>query len=323
MAPWGSRAALPVAISEVGVAAANGRLHVVGGTDERGEATRLHVAYDPSTDSWERLAPLPGAMHHVGLTEFKSNLFAVGGFQGNIHLGPQASTLMYDSRSDRWEELAPLPVARGSIAVAAAGEMIHALGGRTSEVVEVISPPGVPEVRAGIGTTRRHDVFDPASGTWIEAAPLPGPSRDHMGIAVVGVRIHVFGGRINDYTDMLDRHDVFDVTSGEWTQAEPLPRPRSAGAFAVRDDQIVYAGGECRPGGIPFSDNTFDDVDIYDSQLGAWVAAAPLPQGRHAFGGATIERMTYFAGGALLCGGGATVDLLVWAPDGELGEDNG
>jgi N-acetylneuraminic acid mutarotase len=131
-----------------------------------------------------------------------------------------------------------------------------------------------------------------------------------MGIATLEGKIHVFGGRQNDYTDMLDRHDVYDPSTATWTARAPLPRPRSAGAFAVLDGRIVYAGGECKPGGAPFSANTFEDVDTYDATTDKWGEMEPLPEGRHAFGGATIDGVAYFAGGALLCGGGATTDLL-------------
>lgn len=35
-----------------------------------------------------------------------------------------------------------------------------------------------------------------------------------------------------------------------------------------------------------------------------------LPEGRHAFGGTTVEGVAYFSGGALMCAGGASTDLL-------------
>ena len=105
-----------------------------------------------------------------------------------------------------------------------------------------------------------------------------------MGVAALEGNIHVFGGRQNDYTDMLDRHDVYDPSSSTWSTAASLPRPRSAGAFAVFDGHIVYAGGECKPGGAPFTANTFEDVDAYDAMTDSWSPLIPLPEGRHAFG---------------------------------------
>ncbi len=310
MASWARRAALPVAISEVGVTALNGRLHVVGGTDVDGRATAHHLAYDPLGDFWEEQAPLPTPMHHVAVTEADGRLFAIGGLSENVHLGPHDSAFVYDAAEDGWSGLPPLPMARGSIGVASVGGKIHTFGGRSSDSVLRISPPDDPEMLVGIGTVTNHEIFDPATDTWTNGEPLPGPPRDHMGITALEGKIHVFGGRQNDYTDMLDRHDVYDPSSASWTKGAPLPRPRSAGAFAVLDRRIVYAGGECKPGGAPFSANTFEDVDAYDATTDSWAELMPLPEGRHAFGGATIDGVAYFAGGALLCGGGATTDLL-------------
>lgn len=317
MTSWVRRAALPVAISEVGVTALGDHVHVVGGTDDAGRATTLHLAYDPIVDAWEKRAPLPKAMHHVAVTSLSGRLFAVGGLTANVHIGPQDSALVYDPSEDNWDELAPLPVPRGSIGLAAIGGTIHAFGGRSSESVIRISPPDAPEVLSGVGTVTRHELFEPASGTWNVSEPLPGPPRDHMGIAVLDGRIHVFGGRINDYHDMLDRHDVYDPTSGRWSTAASLPRARSAGAFTVVDGRIVYVGGECKPGGEPFTANAFDDVDVYDAETDSWVPLTPLPEGRHAFGGATINGVAYFAGGALVCGGGASTDMLALSLSGQ------
>lgn len=316
MASWTRRAGLPVAISEVGVTEACGRLHVVGGSDVDGKATTLHLAYDPFGDSWEQRAPLPKPMHHVAVTEAGGRVFAIGGLSENVHLGPQDSVFVYDPAEDRWGELPPLPLARGSIGVASVDGRVHTFGGRRSDSVVRVSPPDAPEMLVGSGTVTNHEILDPVTETWTDGEPLPGPPRDHMGIATLEGKIHVFGGRQNDYTDMLDRHDVYDPSSSNWSTAAPLPRPRSAGAFAVLDGHIVYAGGECKPGGAPFTANTFEDVDAYDATSGTWNPLTPLPEGRHAFGGAAIDGVAYFAGGAILCGGGATTDLLALSLEG-------
>ena len=315
-AAWGTLASLPVPVAEVGVGQLHSCLHVIGGTSEPkgGEPTSVsayNMAFDPSTNRWAQRAPLPKAASHVGVTELDGKLYAIGGLSDNVHLGPHREAFVYDPIKDDWAEIAPLPSARGSIAVAAVAGRVHALGGHDSSKVLEMSPPGGPLLRVGIGTVKTHDVYDPARGEWSAGAPLPGPPRDHMGIAVLDGRIHVFGGRVNDYSDMLDRHDVYDPTAQRWTVAAPLPRPRSAGAFVVLDGLIVYAGGECKPGGEPFTANAFDDVTAYDPENGTWLALPPLPGARHAFGGATIGKLAYFAGGSLLCGGGKTTDELL------------
>ena len=48
-----------------------------------------------------------------------------------------------------------------------------------------------------------HEVFDPQSGAWSEAAPLP-LARDHMVVVAVDGKIHAIGGRVRR---LLDRPD--------------------------------------------------------------------------------------------------------------------
>jgi N-acetylneuraminic acid mutarotase len=314
-AAWAAKTPIPVAISEVGVGQVEGKVYVVGGTAQDGTFCTSNLMYDPAIDRWEQRAPLPEAMSHVGVTELGGKLYAIGGLTGNVHISPRSSALAYDPKTDRWSELAPLSSPRGSVAVAACNGKIHVFGGRTSEKIEKKSAPGQPDMLIGIGTVTTHEIYDPTMDNWSQAKPLPGPPRDHMGIALLDGRLHVFGGRINDYSDMLDRHDIYDPNSGTWTSAAPLPRPRSAGAYTVMNGLIIYAGGECKPGGRPFTPNAFDDVTAYDRKTDSWVSLTPLPEGRHAFGAATVAGIGYFAGGALLCGGGASMDLLTLTID--------
>jgi N-acetylneuraminic acid mutarotase len=315
-AVWTAKAPLPVAMAEVGVAALNGKVYVIGGTRQAPNAapewaSTLNMMYDPATNSWTARAPLPQGLSHVGVAALGGKIYAVGGFTDIIHMGPQSVVFAYDPTADSWSKVGSLSTSRGSVAVAAVDGKLHAFGGRQAdEILKVPAPPGAPEMSQTRGTTTLHEIYDPAKKSWKVGAPIPGPGRDHLGIAVLNSKIHLFGGRVFDVVDNLDRHDVFDPRTGRWSIAAPLPLPRSAGASAVLDGRIIYAGGECKPGSRPFTPNTFDTVTAYDSTTNQWQILTPLPSGRHGFGGATIAKVSYFAAGAGLCGGGALTELL-------------
>jgi hypothetical protein len=70
----------------------------------------------------------------------------------------------YDPATDSWRTLSPLSTPRGSVALAAVGGKIHALGGRGSD-------------RKTVAT---HQVLDPASGKWSDAAPLTTGTSDQL-----------------------------------------------------------------------------------------------------------------------------------------------
>ena len=314
-ASWTTRAPLPIAMAEVGVAALGGKVYVVGGTEQRGKAptiwaSTLTIMYDPAANIWRKRASLPHGLTHAGVTALDGKLYAIGSFIKPVHIGPQNWAFVYDPGTNKWSALPPLAVARGSVAAVAVGDKIHVFGGRISNrVVKISSPPGTPAMFSGFGTVTTHQIYSPQTGEWSTGAPIPGPGRDHVGVAVLDGKVHLFGGRTADVQDNLDRHDVYDPATDRWTSAAPLPRPRSAGAYTVLDGLIIYAGGECKPGGQPFTPNAYDDVTGYDPKTDSWTVLPPLPQARHAFGAATVSDVAYFVGGAPVCGGGATTGV--------------
>ncbi len=60
------------------------------------------------------------------------------------------------------------------------GGKIHAVGGRDRESVGI------------------HRVYDPATNSWSELAPLPNP-RDHMGLVVIGGKLYAVADRLNTF----------------------------------------------------------------------------------------------------------------------------
>lgn len=314
---WQPLSAMPVRLGETNAVSDGRYVYVVGGTEQEGEAaprdaTQRVLRYAPASNRWDTLPPLPEALSHVGTAVIGKRLYAVGGFTTNVHLGPSASAFVYDPAVQAWRRVAAISPARGSVSLAAVGGKLHAFGGRISNtVVSLPMPPGAPPLKAGYGTVNLHQIYDPSSDRWTDAAPLPGPARDHMAVVVLDGKVHLLGGRTTDTDDNQARHDVYDPVTARWTVAAPLPAPRSAGAAAVIDGRIVYAGGECRPGGIPNRDSAYDQTWMYDPTQDAWHAVAVLPQGRHGFGAATVGRTVYVAGGAPTCGGGMQDQL--WA----------
>jgi N-acetylneuraminic acid mutarotase len=79
---WSSVLGVPTARSGVGVAVLNGRLHVLGGEAYLNDLVgtyRTHEAYDPKTNSWERLPPMPTPRHGLAVGEIGGRIYAVSG----------------------------------------------------------------------------------------------------------------------------------------------------------------------------------------------------------------------------------------------------
>ena len=68
---WSAKATLPVKLSEVAVAAAGGKIFVLGGSTPDVVDLRLNEEYDPATDRWRERTPLPRGLTHAGATGFE------------------------------------------------------------------------------------------------------------------------------------------------------------------------------------------------------------------------------------------------------------
>jgi len=79
---WSSVLGVPTARSGVGVAVLNGRMHVLGGEAYLNDLVgtyRTHEAYDPRTNTWERLPPMPTPRHGLAVAEIGGRIYAVSG----------------------------------------------------------------------------------------------------------------------------------------------------------------------------------------------------------------------------------------------------
>jgi len=79
---WSSVLGMPTPRSGIGVAVLNGRMHVLGGEAYLNDLVgtyRTHEAYDPKTNSWERLPPMPTPRHGLAVGEVGGKMYAVSG----------------------------------------------------------------------------------------------------------------------------------------------------------------------------------------------------------------------------------------------------
>jgi N-acetylneuraminic acid mutarotase len=287
---WVMKAPVPAALSEVGVAYAAGKVHVIGGS-VLGFTGPYHVDYDPATDKWRPRAPLPRSLDHIGTTVLNGKVYAFGGFVGGaVHKDGQDTAFEYDPALDTWRILAPMKGGRGSVSAVAMDGKIHVLGGRDAN-----------------GTTLgRHEVYDPATNTWTELAPFPKP-RDHMAAVVIDGKIHIAGGRFGASSDRTNLQDVYDPKTNAWTPGPPMPTARSGLAATLYKGLYMVLGGEM-PG-----QGTNAENEAYDPKTDSWRTLAPMPAGRHATGAATDGDHVYVAAGSLTPGGaGATNQLIVF-----------
>jgi len=151
---WDMRAPMPTERTEVGVAAVDGMVYVVGGLDAFGRTSDAVELYDPKTDSWVKSSPLPEGRHHAGVAGVGGKLYVVGGFSG-IRFTPVKTLFIYDPKTALWKWGAGLPEARGAAAVAVWQNRIWVFGGNLES-----------------GDTTTVLMYDPAVDRWEKKTPM-------------------------------------------------------------------------------------------------------------------------------------------------------
>jgi N-acetylneuraminic acid mutarotase len=79
---WAAVLGMPTPRSGVGTAVLNGRMHVLGGEAYLNDLVgtyRTHEAFDPKTNTWQRLPPMPTPRHGLAVAEIGGKMYAVSG----------------------------------------------------------------------------------------------------------------------------------------------------------------------------------------------------------------------------------------------------
>ena len=239
-----------------------------------------HEAYDPATDTWRDVAPLPERLDHIQGVAVGGRIYYIGGL--SAWPKPAVGTVsIYDPKSDGFSTGAPMPRPRGAGGVAVHGGKIYYAG-------------GLSEGRA----VSWFDVYDPATDSWSRLPDMP-RARDHFQAQVAGSRLYAIGGRDSDVDANIDDNDAYDFTQGRWvTGLAPLPTARGGYASALVGDEILIFGGEA-------PDRVFPQVEAYDVRKDTWRALEPMPVPRHGIQAIACAGDVYIAAGGEQPYGGA------------------
>jgi len=183
--------------------------------------------------------------------------------------------------SGGWERHAPLPVPRTEVASTAFGREIAVVGGFLADG----------------GSSRKVDLYSPASDAWRSAPDLPA-GVNHASTVVARGRLYVLGGYGAE-------RSAFVLTGDGW-RTLAMPAPRAAAGAAVLRGTIYVVGGV---GGNGLARS----MPAYDTRTGRW-RMLPGPKPRQHLAVAATRGRIYAVAGRI--SGLATNMTLVesWAP---------
>jgi N-acetylneuraminic acid mutarotase len=264
---WESRAPSGPTRQEVSYVQVGGKFYLAGGST-------THEVYNPATNTWSTLAPLPQNLDHIQGVEVAGLIYYIGGLQQ--WPGPNVNTVyIYNPATNVFKQGAPMPRGRGAGGVAVHGGKIYYAGGLNNSVA-------VPW----------FDVYDPATNTWTQLPDMP-TARDHFHAAVVNGRFYAIGGRNVQINSMTTVNQAFDFATGTWTSGlAPLPTARGGFAAAPLGDEVLIIGGEG-------NGQTYKTVEAYNTVTNTWRELADMPTARHGIQAAVCNGGVYIAAGGL------------------------
>lgn len=214
---WSSRAPLPTARFNLGVAELGGKVYAVGGED--GGVLGSVLAFDPASGTWQPRASLPTPRAGLAVAAVDGKLYAIG---GNAADGSRLGTVeAYDPATDTWASRAPMPTRRAYLGAAALGGRILAVGGYDYKALNVV------------------EVYDPDTNRWQSAAPMP-TARFGLGVAPFDGGLLAVGGWGNL---ALATAEIYDPLINAWTETTPMPAPRANVAAAAVGGLVLAVGG--------------------------------------------------------------------------------
>jgi non-specific serine/threonine protein kinase len=241
--------------------------------------------YDPESDSWKTLEPMPTAIGGVGAAYIGGRLIAVGGESPE---GPSDAVQAYDIKKKTWSsELPKLLNARHGVAVTVLGDSLYAIGGAAE--------------KGHFGSSKTAAVLD-LSGAQAAAPTTPDvewdPIRDarirrqYAAATAEGGRVWLLGGLL-DHDTASAKTARYDPAVDTWTMGPQLPRPMHHHVAVTYRDKAVVMGGF-----VPGDDGTPEVSDrVYVLRGGSWERLPHLIHARAAAAAAVVGDKIVVVGG--------------------------
>src|SRR5205823_113637 len=150
---WSQGAPMPVRLSGPAVAAYNGEVYIFGGSSGYSyPSSNLAFRYDPATNTYASIAPMPSTQDQIGAAALSSpigdRIYVVGGYQ-YVHYA-------YDPATDTWSTIAAPPISAGF-----SNPGVFAFNG------ELWVEGGYDNAsRRGYPPNQQVQIYNPATNTW-------------------------------------------------------------------------------------------------------------------------------------------------------------
>ncbi len=269
---WTERKPMPVPAHHIMVAAWNDKIYVFGGFVRPPSFVAWQPIdraweYDPASDSWKELAPMPTPRGAGQAVEVNSKIYVIGGAQsnkpgdagradcpGSIDELVVGTVEEYDPATNQWRGRSAMPTARNHFFAGAADGKIYAVDGRIGTVFVTKSD-----------TIDLVEVYDPTTDHWAFASRAPTTRGDVTGDEHDG-QLYVAGGEFQDFQRKMTfwAVEVFNPKTGGWSALPHMLVARHGFAAAFVGAKLHVMGGGFQSDGMPGVDPTTATHEVID-----------------------------------------------------------
>jgi len=195
----------------------SGDIYAIGGLGSTNAPIASAERFDPATNSWEGIAPLPQAVYGAtAASDGFGHLFVIGGLH-TAGGAPLTSVYRYTVATDSWDQVASLSVGlHDASAVAGPDGMIYVVGGVSAA-----------------GTVSSVESYNPAINTWGNEASLASPVYGAAVTVDANNELNVIGG-FNQAGVPVSTVSLMAIVPGVLTPYTP--------AITVQDNWYTFDG---------------------------------------------------------------------------------
>ncbi len=236
-----------------------GKVYVFGGFVGRAGAIGWQpianaLVYDPATDSWKDLAPMPTARGSAAAVVVDGKIYVIGGAHANIPGKPGTEPLWvgvpqivtgvveeYDPAANTWRTRSPMPTGRNHFFAGVVDGKIYAINGRLG--TSFVTASDVTDI---------VEEYDPKTDIWRYMGRSP-TKRGDVGGGVYHGRLYVTGGEYEEPRGKVTfwAFESYDPKTNAWQILPHVQIARHGFVAGFIGNQFHVAGGSFQSDGMP------------------------------------------------------------------------